>query len=227
MTLLDTTFDEAPLGEPAAPRSYRAAEGRIDRVGIVFFQLGSGGAPDLNRPRVIGDRTQYHRDVGTVVSRTGQVPADEELWAHFEPPRMRYATLVIRYPTDAAGKVGSDAAAIEFLPWDFGEPTFKRLHAVAAQQRELKRNLGAVDLRVTCSNTQKQHVEVSCAGPAIWRMQEDKQRKLLERATTFYSTVRVGRDITDAELRQRLGLPLCEPLASVDEVDVDDLMRQV
>ncbi|HEY0467559.1 MAG TPA: hypothetical protein VGC79_25335 [Polyangiaceae bacterium] len=227
MTVIDMTFDDAP-NETAAPRAYRAVERQTDRLSVIFFLPSADGAPDLSRPRVIGAKTQYHKAIGTVISRTGTTGADEELWSEFEPPRTRYATLVLRYPTNSEGRVSGDAAGIQILPWDFGEGTYKRLHDVSQQQRPSKMNLGSIDLYVRCSNTQKQHLEVAVAGPAIWRMKPDAQERLLLRARALYGCVRVGRDVADAELRDRLGLPVQQVAAEPEqEIDYDDLMNQV
>ncbi len=227
MTVMDMTFDDAP-NETGAPRAYRAVERQTDRLSVIFFFPSADGTPDLSRPRVIGAKTQYHKAIGTVISRSGTAGADEGIWSELEPPRTRYATLVLRYPTNSDGRISGDAAGIQVLPWDFGEGTYKRLHEVSQQQRPLKMNLGSIDLHVRCSNTQKQHVEVAVAGPAIWRMKPDAQERFLLRARTLYSCVRVGRDVADADLRDRLGLPTKQVAAAPEEViDYDELMNQV
>lgn len=204
----DMSFDAVPA-EPTAGamvKPYRATEGNTDRLSVIFFPV-SEGAFDLEHPRVLGAKTQYHRSVGTVLSRKGEADADDELWDQLEPARDRYATLIIKYPTDPRGKLITDASGLVILPWDFGDSTYRRLHEIAIQQRPLGRNLGSVDLWVKCSNTRKQFVELSVAGAAGWRIAPDKQEKLLARALPLYQSVRIGRDLPDAELRALLGLP--------------------
>jgi len=228
VSVRELTFDDAPPEQSAATRPYRATEGLVDRLSIIFFQLDKEGRPDLTRPRVQAARTQYHTSLGTVLSRKGEEGADEEVWQQFEAPRERYATLVVKYPTDPSGKVLHEPTGIVILPWDFGEPTYRRLHELAIQQRPLGRNLGSIDLKVECSNSRKQYVKVSVAGQAIWRMKPEAQEKFLGRAIPLYDSVRIGRDIPESELRRLLGLSTVSPSVASDTVDFDDdLLNQV
>ena len=213
MSARDLVFGESP-SEPTAARPYRGTEGQIDRLSIIFFQLRADGSPDLDKPRLIAAQTQYHASVGTLISRAGEPAADEEIWQACEAARQRYATLVVRYPTDPQGRARQDPAGISILVWDYGESTQRKLHELSAQQIALGRNLGAVDLQIRCTNARKQYLDIAVAGPAAWRTNPTAQQRLLDRAVALYDTVRVGRDLADAEIRRALGL---SPL--VDAVD--------
>jgi len=228
MSVRELTFDDAPPEQSAATRPYRATESLVDRLSIIFFQLDKEGRPDLTRPRVQAARTQYHTSLGTVLSRKGEEGADDEVWDQFEPPRDRYATLVLKYPTEPSGKVLQDPSGIAILPWDFGEPTYRRLHDLTVQQRPLGRNLGSIDLKIECTNSRKQYVKASVAGAAIWRMKPEAMEKFLNRALPLYDSVRIGRDIPESELRRLLGLPAVAPSVAADAFEIDDdLLNQV
>jgi len=224
MTIHDIDIDAAPestTSSSGAPNRYRAQEGQVDRISLIFFYLNEGGDADLARPRMLAGMVHYHTAVGTVLSRQGDAGADEELWSSFEPARKKFASVVLRYPTDQRGKATKDGE-LQFLPWDFGEPTFRRLHAIAAKQKTLGQNLSHVDLFVSCTNTRRQFVELAVAGPAAWRAVPEKQAGWVARAVHVYDQIQIGRDVPDHELREKLGLaPQQGNSSGMDEADVE------
>jgi hypothetical protein len=223
----DITFDDDVELPQGRPERYRGREGVTDRIGFVFFRVDPGSKPDLSKPRLVAARVQFHPQLHSVISRQGEPDADESIWARFpEPPRLKAATLVLRYPTDPKGRVQKDqfAAPIPMLVWEFGAPIFERLKKLHEEQKAKGSSLGAVDVSCTCTNERYQRFELRVAGPAIWRMREEYAARTVERASKHYSQITVGRDLTDEQLRQELGLITS---AEVEEPSFDTLMDEV
>ena len=227
MSTHDLTFDDDLALTDHRPERYKGREGITDRIGFVFFRVDADNKPDLAKPRFLAAQVQFHPQLHSIVSRQGEPGADEEVWACFqEPPRLKAATLILRYPTDNKGVVQKEqfTPPLPMLVWEFGAATLERLKKLHGDLKAKGSSLSAVDIFCTCTNERFQRFELRVAGPAIWRMRDDVAARTLDRAGKHYPHVSVGRELTDEQLRQALGLSVPN---AVSEPNFDSMMDEV
>jgi hypothetical protein len=222
MALQDITLDEVgALSGGERLERYKATEGTTDRVAIVLLRAGPN---DLTHARILKGAVRFHPTLGSVLDDP-TVP--EELWSSFEQPRDRAVTLIARYPTDPSGRIIKDrlSAQIRILQWEFGPHTLGVLKVVDDTLRAGGKTVGMVDLRVHCTSGRYQRVEVEPVEPCIWRTNAGYSATLLERVRGLESQLRLGKEMTEPQLRAALGLPLA--VAVADDDDVESLLNQI
>jgi len=222
MALQDLTLDEVgALSSTERLERYKATEGTIDRVAIVLLRAG---ANDLTHARILRGAVRFHPTLGSVLY-DATLPA--ELWNDFEEARDRAVTMIARYPTEPSGRIIKDKLACEtrILQWEFGVPTLGVLKALDETLRVAGKTVGMVDLRVRCTSNRYQRVEVEPLEPCIWRANAGYSATLLDRVRRLEGQLRLGKEMTESQLRGALGLSLPVAVADHDE-DVERLLNE-
>ncbi len=135
---------------------------------------------------------------------------ERALYMKLPEKRTYVMTTLLKYPVkDKDGTV--DKARLKsgdwaILPWRFSPDKYEKLRKINKGLVEAGQSLAHYDLYFQCKEPQFQNIDITQAGPAIWRMDKEFSRAVLTQATALYSKLNPFRTLTSDELRAKLGL---------------------
>lgn len=181
---------------------------------------------DLNSAQFKKYTSHYHVDVGIVLSRLGKDgPEADKIWKSLPEPRTYYSTVALFYPVDSSGNV--DAKNIlrdaHLKPWRFSNGLFRTLHSKNEMLQEYNQSLANNDLKLNCKSAQFQNFEIDPAGPALWLKSPALKAKFLPMAHELYGKLVDAREMSTAEVRDKLNLASGEGDSGSDVVEGDDM----
>jgi hypothetical protein len=146
--------------------------------------------------------------IGYTLSGLGKGTAEEdEVWKKLEPPKTHFSTLLIIYPSNKKGEIDkTNFANWKIVPWRFSP---KRYDLIWKVNMGLVRNGASIsnqDLLLECKDEKYQQIEPSADGPATWLKSEKFKQVVLAKAVDFYDKLVPFRQMTTAQLREKLGL---------------------
>ncbi len=193
-----------------------------EKLGKARDQLSEVDLLDLGRPRFKRAEVHFVSGLGSILSRLGQDGPDaDRVWNRLEPARRQFATLLLVYPTNRDGEIDRDRLTEDWKvqPWQFGVGKYAALHRVREALDANGLSIADQDLRLCCTDTRYQKIDIAAAGPAIYRKQEAFQAKVLAAAAKAYDRLKLGRQMSTADLRVQLG--------AQGTSDMSDLMATV
>ncbi len=156
---------EVELDRSNSTGPFVAEVGLPYRISFAWWKGLDEGMPDLDQigPQFVGASVNFFPDIGYVVNNG---PGFTKL-AGGEAPRRRIVTVIVAWPTDAAGRVDIDRLAAGgqvVQPWVLSTDKFACLKAV---NREFP--LGSHDLMLRCSNLEHQRMTFTPCRDSILR----------------------------------------------------------
>jgi hypothetical protein len=192
---------------------------------------------DAARPRVLRTQTLYGgQGIGYALYK-----GPEYARLMNKEPEDRIATVVVSWPIfrkgPKAGKTDPElfrAGRYEVLPWVFSKHKYQQI-----SRAHNTKPLGMGDLRVTCTNAQFKHLEMSS-------YDENYLRKIMESKPDVFADIRerietvskslkklLGKDYTLDELREKLGVSggggggSSEDVPMSSTADFDDVLGDI
>lgn len=182
----------------------------------------------------------YQQGLGYVTSkldasgRTKEGPEADAVWKKLEEPKQGFSTILLIYPTNAKGDIGENEKGRiltdwRLIPWRFSKKTFEEILKINMGLRENGMSLATQDVKIECKEPQYQQVAVSFVGQAIWQRNDKFRRTVLEAALPMYEKLMPFREITTAQLREKLGMGggTAATDLSVGGGDFNDLLDRV
>ena len=180
----------------------------------------------------------YYKDgLGYVLSRLGKDGAEaDNVWKSLGEEKKYFTTVVLFYPADKDGNLARtpagelDKARLMtdwyVLPWRFSPKTYDSIWTVNKGLRSNELTIADQDLILKCENAEFQNFKVTAGGKATWRKSPELQRRILEKASTFYDKLVPFRELSTADLRIKLGLSSGNVAEEVS-ADFDGLLENV
>jgi hypothetical protein len=216
--VIDDQFDSSTAGSRPAPPTtsgrrpatptFWAEVGRTYRVSFIWWKGLEDGKPDLDQPapQFAGGNTNFIPDVGYVINKG---PEYNKL-AGDDAPRMRIATVIVVWPTDAGGTVDKTALSrgeIDVLPWVMSGDKFTSLKLI---NKEFP--FGLHDFTMTCSDTTFQKMTFQPCRDSLLRALMNNPKAaaivadLIATAQVVAANIgnQIGRELTVDEIRDRL-----------------------
>jgi hypothetical protein len=151
--------------------------------------------------------SHYHADVGTVLSRLGKDgPEADKIWKQAGDAREYYSTVGLFYPLDAQQNVDAKNIARDAYVklWRFSKGTFGALISKNEMLGSYNQSLANSDLKLTCKAAQYQTFDIDPAGTALWLKSPTIRDKFLPQAYELYNKLIDAREMSTAELRDKL-----------------------
>ncbi len=172
------------------------------RIALIAF--------DDNNAPLIKMSQQYYVDMGNGTKLMFLAPENKELLAkiiaRFGEPKVRFATIVLRYNTDKRGAVLNQDTS--FHVWQFGTdkwPDLKNMHQ--------KWNLFNHDIAIQCKDPQFQKLNMVPEPDCYWQ-KLPYAKDIMAQARSLYETALkkfIARKIPDNELEIKLGFKEAPP----------------
>lgn len=150
--------------------------------------------------------------IGYVLTRLGKDGAEaDEVWKKLEPPKTHFTTLLVKYPTNKKGEIDKNAIPgwaqdPEIVPWRFSP---KRYELIWKCNMALVKNGASIadqDLLLECKDEKFQQIEPTGDGKSTWLKNEKIKSIILNKAVSLYDKLVPFREMTTAQLREKLGL---------------------
>lgn len=187
---------------------YKGTKGTTDRLAIVYQD-----------PKAMFAGVKCHYKDRYFVCKKGL--CCEKLGA----PKWRVGAVVVKYATDKQGMI-KKPFSYELMPWSFGEQTYVKLKNVNSEFP-----LASHDIKVTCTNDEYQHLDITPCNEVIWTAKEEIKGEVLEAAKPIW-------DFVKKSLASELSVEEIKELLSVDgggsggadptsKLDLDKVLDQV
>lgn len=172
-------------------------------------QLDEVDLLDLSEARFKTASGYYKQGIGYIEHPKVTLTAEEQkVWAKLGEKKDYVTTLLLIYPTDRDGEIDKDALGRKWQlkPWRFAPEKYDVLRKINRGLLEGGSNIAAVDLHISCTDTQYQKITITQAGPAIYTKNEQFKHMILAKAVTFYKKLNPFRALSTDELREKLGM---------------------
>jgi hypothetical protein len=137
------------------------------------------------------------------------------------PPKWRVGAAIIKYNTDKMGTI-KKPFGYELYPWIFSEGTFIKLKNI-----NLEFPLATHDIKISCTNEEYQHLDITPCNESIWQAKEELKSKVLDEAKPIWDYVKksLASDLPIEEIRDLLGISGgADPTTNID---LDQVLNQV
>lgn len=162
-------------------------------------------------------KAHYKEGVGYVLSRMGMDGADaDSVWKSMGDVKNYFTTVVLFYACDKDGNLAKnqageiDKSALlnnwSLMPWRFGPKTYDSIWTVNKGLRSNDLTIADQDLILKCDNAEYQNFKITAGGKATWRKSPELQKRILDKAITFYDKLVPFREMSTADLRIKLGM---------------------
>jgi hypothetical protein len=174
----------------------------------------------------------YHTDVGSVLSRLGKDgPEADKVWKALGDAREYYSTIGLFYPLDASGNVDTKNIVRDAYVklWRFSKGTFNALISKNEMLGSYNQSLANSDLRLHCKAAQYQTFDIDPAGSALWLKSASVRDKFLPMAHALYGKLIDARELSTAEVREKLNLASGGGDSGTDvaEDEIEDILSNV
>lgn len=174
----------------------------------------------------------YHEEVGSVVSRLGKDgPEADKVWKALGEPREYYSTIGLFYPLDSSGNLDAKNIVRDGYVklWRFSKGTFNALISKNEMLGSYNQSLANSDLKLFCKAGQYQTFDIDPAGSAIWLKSPTVRDKFLPLAHSLYGKLVDARNLTTAEVREKLNLASGggDSGTDVPEDEIEDILQNV
>lgn len=180
-----------------------------EKAGKTVDQLDQVDLLDLSEARFKTATGCYKQNLGYIAwPKTALTAEEQKVWAKLGEKRDYVTTLLLVYPTDREGEVDKDSLARKWQlkPWRFTPEKYDILRKINRGLLESNSSISAIDLHISCTDTQYQKITITQAGPAIYQRNENFKKMILTKALTLYGKLNPFRDLTTDELREKLGV---------------------
>lgn len=189
----------------------KALEKRANALTKTFDQLTPVEKLDLGTVHFKKMMAHFQQNgVGFVLSRIGKDgPEADAVWKKLPEAKLYFSTLLLLYPTDAVGnldKEGIKRGDIRIIPWRFGKGTYEEIWNLNEGLRGNDMSIANQDIKLECKDQQYQNIKVSFVGKALWQSADNFRNMVLTRAVEHYTKLIPFREMTTAQLREKLGL---------------------
>jgi hypothetical protein len=184
---------------------YKGKKGEVHRLGIAFTD-----------PKAMFAGAKTHYKERYFLCKKGL--CCDKLGA----AKWRVGAVIIKYNTDKLGGL-KQPFSYDLYPWIFSETTFIKLKGI---NNEFP--LATHDLKVSCSNEEYQHLDITPCNESVWQAKEELKKKILEEARAIWDYVKKGvaSDMSVEEIRDLLSAGA----ASVDptsKLDLDQVLSKI
>jgi len=138
-------------------------------------------------------------------------------------PKWRVGAVVIRYGTDRMGTLKSPFS-YELLPWIFSETTYVKLKTVNSEFP-----LASHDVKISCTNEEYQHLDISPCQEAVWMAKEELKAKILGEAKPIWEYIKksIASDLSVEEIRELLSMSAATGADPTTKLDLDKVLDSV
>jgi hypothetical protein len=158
--------------------------------------------------------------IGFVLNRLGKDGAESDLvWkklgAHLpegkSEAKTHFSTLLVLYPTNKKGEIDKSQFA-EWAkdpvvkPWKFSQKRYDLIWKVNMGLVKNGASIADQDLLLECKDDKFQQIEPQGDGKATWLKVEKLKQIVLNKALAYYDKLVPAREMTTAQLRDKLGL---------------------
>lgn len=137
-------------------------------------------------------------------------------------PKWRVGSVVVRYTTDKLGGI-KQPFSYELYPWIFSESTFLKLKTLNTEFP-----LTTHDIKVSCTNEEYQHLDITPCNESIWLAKEELKTKILVEAKPIWDFVKksIATDLSIEEIKDLLsaGSATADPTSGLD---LDKVLQSV
>lgn len=226
---MDFTFGSGDNNIGQKSKRFKAREGETYRVSFVSFQAKDDGTPDLEGgPQFKGCERIYKEGIGYVLASSPEV-----VRLLGSPPKQTVATVICVWPTDKKGNLDKASFARgegwEVMPWVFSADRYTVL-----QTRHEEFPLPSHDLKLVCTDTQYQKMDISPLKNSLFRtlLESDKEalkdmaKAIFDKASAVHETLEneMARSLTLDEIREKLGGSPSSPVDDAAVADVDGML---
>jgi hypothetical protein len=185
--------------------------------------------PDQLTKRELLDLSQVHfkkftshfggEGIGFVLSRLGKEGAEaDEVWKKLDnhtpdsKAKTHFSTLLLIYPSNKDGEIDKTqfvewAKNPVIKPWKFSPKRYDLIWKVNMGLVKNGASIADQDLKLECKDDKFQQIEPQGDGKATWLKVEKLKTIVLDRAIAYYDKLVPAREMTTAQLREKLGLP--------------------
>lgn len=137
--------------------------------------------------------------------------------------KWRVGAVVIRYGTDRMGALKAPFS-YELLPWIFSETTYVKLKTVNSEFP-----LASHDVKVSCTNEEYQHLDISPCQEAVWMAKEELKNKILGEAKPIWEYIKksIASDLSVEEIRELLSMSAATGADPTTKLDLDKVLDSV
>lgn len=223
-------FDSGDDNLGGETRAWKAKEGESYLMSVLWWPGSEEGTPNLSAksPKFSGSQRHFKNGVGYFLNK-----GPEYTKIAGGKPSQAIVTLVALWPINSKGQL--DKARVlekdyEVKPWVFSKAKYTVL-----KTRHAEFPLGQHDLKITCTDTQYQTLDISPSKNCLFRQLQETEDAALQ---AIYKDItnkvqlmlpdidsHMGRDIPLDELREAFGLAVSAPSAGLtSDVEIDDLL---
>ena len=190
----------------------KAREERAASLSKPVEQLTDLERLDLSEIRMKKFWGSYQEGLGYVINRLGKDgPEADAVWKKIAEPKLYFTTLLMLYPTNSHGDITESekqrlTTDWKIVPWRFGKKTYENIWKLNKGLKENQMGIHSQDIKLECKDAQYQNIDVSFQGPAIWQRHDKFKNVVLAKALTFYDKLLPFREMTTAQLREKLGM---------------------
>lgn len=218
---------------------------KIGRKAIADRATALGKAPDALTKVDLLDTSEVHfkkvvshfggEGIGYTLSRLGKDgPEADEVWKKLDPPKTHFTTLLIVYPTNNKGEIDKARFLTDWqiVPWRFSPKRYDLIWKVNSGLIKNNASIADQDLLLECKDEKFQQIEPSADGKATWLKGEKFKQLVLSKAVGYYDKLVPFREMTTAQLREKLGLSVgsgggADAVSDVASGEFTDMLNNV
>jgi hypothetical protein len=188
----------------------KALEAKATELSKSIDQLTAVEKLDLSTVHFKKMYAHYQQGLGFVLSRLGKDGPDaDNVWKKLPESKLYFTTLLLVYPTTQDGdldKEGLKSGNWKIIPWRFGKNAYEEIWNQNEGLRSNGLSIATQDLKLECKDQQYQNIKVSFIGKALWQQNEKFKGVVLAKAVEQYTKLVPFRELTTAQLREKLGI---------------------
>ena len=139
------------------------------------------------------------------------------------PAKWRVGAVLIKYATDKQGTL-KQPFSYELYPWMFSEGVYIKLKNL---NQEFP--LASHDIKISCTNEDYQHLDITPCNEAIWQAKEELKNKVISEAKSIWDYIKKGiaSDLSIEEIRDLLGMSTAAGSDPSVKMDLDQVLDNV
>lgn len=139
------------------------------------------------------------------------------------PPKWRMGAVLIKYGTDKTGNV-KKPFSYELYPWLFSEQTYIKLKNVNSEYP-----LANHDIKISCTNEQYQHLDISPCRESIWTAKEELKKQVISEAKPIWDSIKksIAMDLSAEEINDLLGINSGASSDPSTKIDLESVLNDV
>jgi hypothetical protein len=204
---------------------YRGKQGIVDRIALCWLNRDADGKPLISdfrdpdpkiTPRFKLEMHHYVQGLGYIK------PVDPYTTEKFGPPKTMITTFIVKYATDRLGQIHGDLdiSKVSVHPWKVSPDKFNRMKVMHGEF-----NLTCTDIKVSCKEEKFQNMDMTqCNGLALWIKDPEIRKFVLKQVEQMERKLKGVRELTVAEIKEKLGESEVAVPATADASNFDDLM---